>query len=183
MRQFFPRCLSDRATTMPELMMAIAIFTVITLAVFVSFMVGNNSWQLNSVQIELQQELRKATTWLTRELRQSGVWYDIDGISVDDDGAVDASITFRVSNSVDNATGLIIWSDAITYSIGGANLDQIIRQDSVDTSIIANRIDTLEFTRSATEANVVSVHIVVEGNTATGRTITMETVFDVRLRN
>ncbi|MBP9855403.1 MAG: hypothetical protein KBD53_11105 [Candidatus Omnitrophica bacterium] len=58
--------------SIPELMVAIAIFIAMMGGVYMSMAAGQDSWGTTSLQIELQQNLRLALEKVSKELRETG---------------------------------------------------------------------------------------------------------------
>lgn len=175
-----------RAFTLVEALVTVIVFSVILGACYAVLMSGSDSWEANSVRVELQQELRKGMDWILNDLRQAG------SASVSDvpaNGTWYTSITFRKSNGV--SSGVISWAaDTTKYLLGGSDSTQLQRQVGSQTpAVIAQNISTLQFRRLASAPNVVEVNLQAQKKTLRGKNMTGKTAitanlsFKVHLRN
>ncbi len=57
---------------MVEMLVAVGIFSMITLAGFLLFVAGNNAWSVTDAKIQMQQNMRRALQRIASELQQSG---------------------------------------------------------------------------------------------------------------
>ncbi len=55
-----------------EMLVAIAIFTTVSVAGFLLFVAGNNAWSVTDAKVQMQQNLRRALQRIGTELQQSG---------------------------------------------------------------------------------------------------------------
>lgn len=172
-----------RGFSLVEVMVTILIFSLIFAAVFMLLTGGEASWYTGDVQIELNQEIRKALLTVNKELRQtaSSVISDVPA-----DGDYYTSITFRIPEDIDgdgdviSAIGTIEWSDNINYSLNANN--QIIRSVSgTPQAVLANNISELTFTRP--NPRVVQIYIKARKSTLTGRNLEAEITSSLKLRN
>ena len=162
-----------------EVLIVVAIFTMLAAACSILLTAGYDSWRINKTQIELQQELRKATDWIAQELRIGGT-STITNLAAD--GTWRNTITFKISNGV--VSGNIDWYIyTTTFVLGGTSSNQLQRQSGLDTRIIANNISSLQFRRLASAPNIVEVSLQATKNTFKGNPVTMSTNFKVRMRN
>ncbi|MBZ0165540.1 MAG: prepilin-type N-terminal cleavage/methylation domain-containing protein, partial [Candidatus Omnitrophica bacterium] len=83
---------NNLGTTLVETMVTVVIFSLIMTGFFAVSTVGENSFQVNRAQIELQQELRKSMETMMNDLRQAG---NSSVIDVPANGNWYTSITFR----------------------------------------------------------------------------------------
>ena len=145
--------------TLVEMMVTVAIFSFILGICYTLFISGSNSWETNSVRVELQQELRKAMDWITQDLRQAGSASITNGPVDPVDGTPYPSITFRKAAGVSG--GNLVWdSSTTTYSLGGTGGTQLLRQVSGQTaSVIAQNIQSLQFSRQVSTSNIVDVSL------------------------
>ena len=60
---------NNRGLTLVEAMVTAMIFALIAGGVYTAGIAGERSWQANKVQVELQQDLRKAMEWMIKDLR------------------------------------------------------------------------------------------------------------------
>ena len=63
---------SCRGFSLIEVLVTLAIFTFIAAAINTTLLVGTSSWQHNSVEVELQQDLRQAMFWMKNDIQQTG---------------------------------------------------------------------------------------------------------------
>ena len=185
----FKGILKDRrAFTLVEALVTVIVFSVILGACYAVLMSGSDSWEANSVRVELRQELRKGMDWILNDLRQAGSASLSDALSPVY-GAWYTSITFRKSNGVSN--GVISWAaDTTKYLLGGSDSTQLQRQVGSQTpAVIAQNISTLQFRRLASAPNVVEVNLQAQKKTLRGKNMTGKTAiaanlsFKVYLRN
>ncbi len=167
--------------TLVELMVVIFIFSIIMAATFTVLSMGRQSWHTGSTQVELQQETRRAMDRMVRELRESAS----SQVNITGGGGI---ITFRLPEDADgdddvlDGTGNIEWGNQITYSLGGANGDQVLRTTSAgSTAILANNINALSF--SSISASEISIGITARKDAVPGRTMQSTLNSQVTLRN
>ncbi|PIQ89018.1 MAG: hypothetical protein COV72_05085 [Candidatus Omnitrophica bacterium CG11_big_fil_rev_8_21_14_0_20_42_13] len=188
--------MKKRAFSIIELVVAVAIFSIILTVVFALLTGGQKAFDVGNIQIEVEQEARRALDYIVKELRQTRS-NKVSGIS---EGVNASSITFEIPwDANDNGTviegGGIEWSDdpggkrigTITYSLSG---DQIVRTLSLsgEQSVLANKVATLNFNWPA-GTDIIEIYITAEkyafkGFTSPGDekvSITLNT--QVRLRN
>ncbi|MBI5149864.1 MAG: prepilin-type N-terminal cleavage/methylation domain-containing protein [Candidatus Omnitrophica bacterium] len=167
-----------RGFTLVEAMVTVIIFTFILGICYTLLISGSDSWETNSARVELQQELRKAMDWIAQDLRQAG---SASITNVPADGATYTSITFRKSAGASG--GNLVWdSNTTTYSLGGTGGTQLLRQVSGQTaSVIAQDIQSLQFSRQASTANVVDVSLQAQKTTLRGKTLAGKTPIQASL--
>ncbi len=152
--------------SLAEIMVTALIFSFIVAISYAMLIAGSDSWEVNSTRTELQQELRKAMDWITQDLRQAGSRSITD---VPANGNTYTRITFRKAASVSG--GNIVWDASATrYSLGGTNGNQLRRQVGAQTpSIIAQNIQSLQFSRQGNTAGIVDVSLTAQKTTLRGR--------------
>src|SRR3989338_3571334 len=69
--------LKQNGFTLVELMVVVAIFTIILTAGFIVLLTGQSAWSTTDTQIRLQENLRQISQRVARELQESGI--DADG--------------------------------------------------------------------------------------------------------
>ena len=148
--------------TLVEMMVTVAIFSFILGICYTLFISGSNSWETNSVRVELQQELRRAMDWVSQDLRQSG---SAAITNVPADGATYTSITFRKSAGASG--GNLVWDVNTTrYFLGGVAGNQLQKQVGVQpASLIAQNIQSLQFSRQVSTPNIVDVSLQAQKTT------------------
>lgn len=170
--------------TLVEIMIVFAIFSIIGAAIFATLTMGRKSWHTGDVQVEMQQEVRKAMNSMVKELRQSGPAVIV---GVPADGAPYSAITFQIPEDTDNdgdvidGSGNIEWGSQITYSLGGLNGEQLLRIQSGDR-VLANNIQSLQFTRSGFGEEI-TITLIAEKDTVFQRILTAALTSQVTLRN
>lgn len=173
--------MGKKGFTLVEILVSVAIFAILIAAVSTVFLVGESSWQTNSVRMELQQELRKAMDWMKNDLRQTRD-SAITGGPVVADGQPYTSITFYLPNGVSG--GSITWNtDTTQFILGGTDNNQLQRIEGADTRVLALNIETLEFTRQAATSGIIEVLLAAEKDTIKGATITSSLTFEIQMRN
>jgi Tfp pilus assembly protein PilW len=168
----------NQGVTLAEALFAVIFYILVITGCFVAFQVGSSSWQTNSTQVEIQQELRKAMDWLIEDLRQSG------GSTVTDvlaDGTWKTTLTFK--KSAGGGSGSNSWSATLQYSLGGSDGNQLLRNDSSTSQVIAQNIQSFQARRQASTPDIVEITLQGQKNTANGRTITISSQCKVEMRN
>lgn len=160
-----------RGATLVEMMVTVIIFAFILTICYAILISGSDSWETNSARVELQQELRKAMDWVSQDLRQAG---SVSITDVPANGATYTSITFRKSAGVSG--GNLVWDANTTrYFLGGTGGTQLLRQvGSQAASVIAQNIQSVQFSRQASTANVVSVSLQTQKTTLRRKMLTAE---------
>jgi type II secretory pathway pseudopilin PulG len=171
-------------------MVSVLVFSVIVVAILGALLIGKQSWQTGETQLELQQETRKGMARMVAELRQSGVSYAPEYPAQNMVIAVagtNNTIIFRQAQGWDNTNVRVDWvAERITYALGGANNDKLIRTTINDagtttsTDVLANRVQSLQFTRNS---DVVDILLQVQKDSIPGRTMQSTLFSRVRLRN
>jgi prepilin-type N-terminal cleavage/methylation domain-containing protein len=173
-------CLNGcKGFSLAEVLVTVVIFSVLMAAVNTILLVGDSSWQTNRVQVELQQDLRKAMDWMKDDLRQTG------SSAIDDvpaDGEWYTSITFQMVTGVTGGT--LTWNSNTTqFVLGGTDSNQLQRIEDSTTKVIAQNIESLEFRRLAAAPDIIEVALEAEKDTVKGVTITSTLDFEIQLRN
>lgn len=191
----------EQGTTLVEALITVLLFTMLFGAAVAVLLSGSDSWQVNSVMAELQQERRKAVEWMKMDLQQGG-YSTITNVPAD--GAWYTTITFYTSNGV--SSGNISWSsNTVNFALSGSPNYQLIRTSGASSRVIATDIHTLQFRRLDEDddndgvldageddnsngildvrPSVVEVSITAQKNTLKGQTLTSSTTFEVKMRN
>ncbi|MBU1125125.1 MAG: prepilin-type N-terminal cleavage/methylation domain-containing protein [Candidatus Omnitrophica bacterium] len=124
------------ALTLIELMIGLALMTILMGALVAVFRIAEVSWNIATPSVELQEQVRWAMSGMLNELRQTGA----TNISVVSGGS---SVNFTIPMSI-SANGTT-YSSEINYYQNGT---QIFRQNpagSGTTRVIANNINALDF--------------------------------------
>jgi len=161
-----------RGVTLIEALVTVIIFAFILGICYTLLISGSDSWETNSARIELQQELRKAMDWASQDLRQAGSASIVD---VPADGSTYTSITFRKAAGASG--GNLVWdTDTTRYFLGGTSGTQLQRQVGSGTaSVIAQNIQSLQFSRQTSTSNIVNVSLQAEKKTPRGKNLSGKT--------
>ena len=176
----------NKAFTLTETLVTVAIFSIMGVAVYATLLAGNTSMDTTSAIVELQTDLRIAMERMKADLSQAGTTSIID---VPADGSWYSTITFRVPESVD-ADGRIDWpEETIQYLLGGPSNKQLQRQIEEnlvvqENKVIAQNIKTLQVRRQTSTPKIVevSMHALNDGSVAL-RSVSTDIDFKVILRN
>ena len=166
-------------TTLVEALITVLLFTMLFGAAVAVLLSGSDSWQVNSVMAELQQERRKAVEWMKEDLLQGG-YSTITNVPAD--GVWYTTITFNTSAGVSG--GNITWStNTVRFLLGGSGSTELQKVSGSTTKVIAEDIHTLQFRRQSTTPSVVEVSLTAQKNTLKGATLSATTTFKVKMRN
>lgn len=179
LEKWFKQRESNKGSSLLEVLVTLLIFSIIIAAVNATLLIGDSSWNTNSIRIELQQELRKAMDWMKDDLRQSGP----TAISnVPANGSWYTTITFQTAAGVSG--GSITWnSDTTQFVLGGTDSDQLRRIEGSTTTVIAQSMQSVQFRRLAGVPDIVEVALQAQRDTFKGATIASNLNFKVQLRN
>jgi prepilin-type N-terminal cleavage/methylation domain-containing protein len=168
--------------TLLEILVAVSIFTLLSLAIFAVMDLGRDSWFTGSAVTETHQEITKSFMIMEKEIRETRA-AEIDLTS----GTSAPSITLKVPQDIDadgdvlDALGRIEWSGNITYALNASN--QITRTASGATSVIANNIVSLQFTRPVASPDIVQVDVAARKTSFTGRQFQETGQIVIKMRN
>ena len=147
-----------KGLTLLEILVALSIFTFLILAIFGTMDLGRASWFTGSTVVEVHREIIKSFMKMEKELRNTRP-AEVSLTS----GTSSASITFKIPQDIDgdgdilDALGRIEWSGNITYALNSSK--QITRTASGATSILANNIASLQFTRPVASVDIIQIDI------------------------
>ncbi len=164
--------LSLTGFTLIEMMVVMAIFSMIMASIFGVLAIGRSSWYQGTTQIDVQQEARKAMDKIVRELRESGSQKITVGAS---------QVTFQISTGVD-ANGQIIWGActnwanntttvagyAIKYYLSNNKLYRSVLNSypsgsAVGTdTVMANNVQSLTLTGNGPPVTTVDIAVVTQ---------------------
>jgi prepilin-type N-terminal cleavage/methylation domain-containing protein len=168
--------------TLVEILVATLILTLLIMAAFQVMEAGRSSWFTGDTSVQLRQEIIKTFIRMERELKETRPSQINLG-----SGTSGASLIFRIpqDNNADgtilDANGNVEWSDTITYALNGAN--QITRTASGNTTIIANNVIGLQFTRPVSPVNILQIDITVRKTSILNRIIQDTGQIMVKMRN
>jgi Tfp pilus assembly protein PilV len=170
----------NQGLSLSELLVSIFIFSILSASLLAVVVVGQRSWSTNSVKIGMRQELRKSMETMINDLRQAG---DDSIADVPADDTWYTSITFQVPQTVTG--GIITWdSNAIQYTLGGTNGDQLQKITGGSTQIVSQDIQSLQFRRLSTAPNILEVALAAQDTVdLTQEVLTMDLDFEIELRN
>lgn len=163
-----------------EVLVTMLIFSFVAAGLFTTAAVGDNSWQVNHVRVELQQELRKAMEWMKYDLQQAGAG---SITNVPADGVAYSTITFRTPAGVSGVS--LAWNDdTIQYVLGGSSNNQLQKIEGEDTKILAQNIQSIAFTRAVASSNILDVTMQGQKTPVKHNTpVSYDLNFQVQLRN
>lgn len=188
-----------RGFTIPEMLVTMVIFSFLAMAVNMVLIAGNSSWQVNSTEVELQQDLRQAMDRLISDLQQTGsaslsidvpINPEADPVTYpdpDDDPAFawNTYTTFSFQTVTGTTNGVVAWNpNATTYDFNGTNLQRTV--GSGDPVVVAENIQSLDMRRLFESSDIVEIALAAEKKTlsgAIGRTISLTLDFKVQMRN
>ncbi len=154
--------------TLLEIIVVVAIFSLIVDAIFTVFNIGQNTFFSNEACLHLQQNLRLSMDGMIREIRQSSA----SDITISSGGS---KIVFKIP--LDITTDPVTKSADISYSLVSG---QIIRENPAGTQkVIANDITSLTFTQSGNNVEI----SISASDTLKQRTYTQSLKESVLLRN
>ena len=168
--------------TLVEILVSTVILTILILAAFQVMETGRSSWFTGDVSVQLRQEIIKTFMRMERELKETRA----SQISLGS-GASSSSLTFRIpqdnngDGTILDAFGNVEWSGNITYAVNGSN--QITRTASGLTTIIANNVINLQFTRPISPVNILRIDITVQKTSALGRIMQDTGQIMIKMRN
>lgn len=163
--------------TLTETMLVLAVFTIMLSAIFTVLTSGTNSWHTGATYGDIQNDIRQAKEYISKDLLQGRFsTLAISGSNIDMD--IPASVA---------SGGYITWKH-ISYYVGGDNNTQLFRNEAGLAKIIANNISLLSFAQGISELGVPVPHLVTISITAAkqdvrGRPMNAVSIFDICLRN
>ena len=160
---------------MIELMIVLLLCSIISAGLIMSMTSGRKSMYLADAQISIQGNLRNAMKQILDDLRQSSH----SQISFPADGNAYTNISFNISQGVSGST--ISWSpNPITYALTAG---QIIRNDGVQATVLANNVTAMSFMRQTSATNIINVNLSVRKGTPLGDILNASLSSAINLRN
>lgn len=177
---------SCKGFSLIEVLVTLAIFTFIAGAINTTLLIGASSWQHNSVEVELQQDLRQAMFWMKNDIQQTGSASLDASIPINASGdsswTTYTAITFQKVTGTTN--GVVDWnSDTTQFVLSSNDLNRI---EGSTTTLAAENIQSIQARRLFTSSDVVEIALQVQKKTlagAQGRMITLTLDFKVQMRN
>ncbi len=114
--------------TFVELMVVVAIFSIMLAGGFMLVSSGQNAWQITDAQIQLQDNLRQILVKVSRELRETGSYYDevldqdIMQFSINNNAGVNGSDILKFSMPVLCQSGMNVMDSNADVAYWGAPL-------------------------------------------------------------
>ncbi|KPK38867.1 MAG: hypothetical protein AMJ78_09360 [Omnitrophica WOR_2 bacterium SM23_29] len=187
-------CKKGHGVTLVEVMVVIAIFTIIGGVLMRILLVGGTSWRVGEAQAEVIKEARKGMSWMARELQHTRSSQITGALA---DGSPYNLIIFRLpiddeddladDDDVIDVSGYVEWSDQIQYSRGGTNNRQLLRTEGDVSTPIVNDVTTLTFRRLASTPDIVEITIGTQKTTIEGTVVPTNGPFTlsnkIKLRN
>lgn len=192
--------------TLTEVLVTLMIFSFLISAIASVMFVGNSIWQSNSVEVELQQDLRQAMLWMRNDMQQTGAASLDASIPINiepdpgtypdpnDDPAYDwttyTSFSFQKVIGVDERSP--DWSPDTTLftresDSGDPDYNDLERTVGAgNPQLIAENISQLQVRRLYDSSDVVEIALEAQKSTLSGvqgRTITLTLDFKIQLRN
>ena len=183
-RRFFKKKISESRTaqkgfTLVEVLVVVVIFTFLAMGIYAVALVGERTFQVNKVKIELQQELRKALEWMVNDLRQAG------NVSISDvpaDGTWYSTITFKTPAGI--TAGALDWNNnSIQFVRGGPENKELQRIEAGNTRVIAYDMQSLQFRRQAIRPRILEVAMGAQKDALSGEPMSYQLNFSIQLRN
>jgi len=163
-------------------MVVVCLGIVIMLAIFTAMDSGRNAWLTGQTAVELRQEMLRASIRMESELRATAPAQQ--SLTA---GTNSPTLTFRLPQ-INATTGLVLnttdriqWSGAITYSLNAGG--QIIRNASGITSVLANNITNLTFSRPVSSANILLVNMTAGKRAYNRRQMQDSGSIQIKMRN
>lgn len=165
-----------------EMMVSITIFMVIVSSIFTVVYTGRLYWRVGTSQIDVQQEARRALSYMAKELQQTRVAF-LEGLPTDD--AVHAWATFRIPQDndgdytvLDSIGQVDEWSNNIAYCLDTANrrLIRLLSKNQLDNpmsvclcqdgsqanctgKVLANNVNSLGFIRRSGAPKLIEISV------------------------
>lgn len=171
-----------RGFTVIEIIVAVSI-ALLLVAVGLSITIASReAWFTSDASVSMRQEIMKAFMQMEKELKETRPAQT--NLNV---GGASASISFKIpqDNDLDgtilNAGGNVEWSGDIAY---GLNADgQITRTDAGGTTVLANNITALQFTRPASDPKLLRIDVTAQKLTIAQRTMQDTEQLIIKMRN
>ncbi len=171
-----------RGFTLAESMIAYTTLSVLVLGALQIMDVEWKSFQANETASSLRLQIVSTFTRMERELKSTTpTQINLAG------GATAASLTFKVPQDNDadgtvlDADGNIEWSADIVYALNNTN--QLTRTSAGATSVLANNVTNLQFTRPAAQLEVLQITLAASRATSTGRLVQDTEQVTIKMRN
>ncbi len=164
----------EKGFTLFEMMVSVAIFSIITMLVGMILQGGEEQVQLAGLKMNLQESTRESLYQMGLEIRESSP----SRIAI---GSGGSALTFQIPANVSNS-GVITWSNPITYQRGG-NGTQLVRISGGQTTILANDIQNVTFSTSSGSPSSIIFAVTAQRTMINGRVLSVASTGEARLRN
>ena len=166
---------NEKGLTFIEVVLSLAIFSVLSLILYQAFSMGSKSLDTTSAQSRVNGETRVGMERITKELR-SARYSDATVVQSD-------QLQFKVPQSI-SPEGDITWSGWIQYELGGIDGEQLLREDvsSGDTTVLANRVSSLQFVKNS-NPDTVTINLTALDSTSYGNSAQVSLTGTVEFRN
>lgn len=167
---------SEKGTTLPELLAATLIFSILMALVAMILRGGQEQASVTEARMHLEESLRQSLYQMGLEVREAAP-------SRTNIGNGGASLTFQIPSSVDNGGNITQWN-TLTYRVGG-NGRQLVRIDSGtgQSTILANDIQSVNFASTGNPIGTVQYAVTAQKTLWNQRNITVASTGEARLRN
>lgn len=165
---------SPNGFTLPEMMVSIAVFSLIMILVTAILRGGEAQARLSEIKMNLQESARESLYKMALEVRESSP----SRVAVGSGGTV---LTFQIPASVSNS-GTITWSAPITYQVGGNGTQLVRTGGGGPNSILANDIQTVAFVASGSPVTI-RMTVNAQRTMINGRILTVTSTGEAKLRN
>ena len=166
--------------TLLEIFITTSIFLVLTAVALSLMLTSNEAWFTGSTSIGLRQEIIKTLLTMEKELKETRA--SQTNLSI---GSTSSSLSFKIpkitNGSILDSSGNIIWSNSISYSVNANK--QIIRNDSVNTTVLGNNVTALNFTRPIAMGSIFQINITAQKTSPTRRVFQDTEQMSIRMRN
>ncbi|MCX5696136.1 MAG: prepilin-type N-terminal cleavage/methylation domain-containing protein [Candidatus Omnitrophica bacterium] len=170
-----------RGFTLVEIMVTSVVLAILIVSLFLVLSIGQRSWLNADVSIQLRQEIARSIIVMGQELNETSP----AKINITLNSPA-SSVVFKIPQDL-NGDGYVVttagdieWSPNITYSLNASNRIQRAVSGGA-TTIIANNITGLQFTRTQNET--IQVNLTASKVSNTGRLVQDTGEFVVKLRN
>ena len=133
-----------RGFTLIELMVVVAIFTILFAATLYILTTQERSWRTGQDKLAVQQEARRAMDAMSRLIRQSNPDWVINILHY--------PVTITANNRIDfyqpgfDTIGNIITLKKITFKINPGNTAQLLKKEGISAAVvIANNLESVNF--------------------------------------
>lgn len=163
---------SEKAFTMVELTVSMAVAVIITLITLAAFHWGTRVWDVTHHQLWMAGEMRLGVEEITRELENASA----SNILVPSSNV----LQYQIPESIDDE-GNILWSDWYEYHVSN---NQLIRENLTDSSeeVVADRVSSVSFSTSGSPSRL-NISMTVTKATNFGIDITVSRNWVVEFRN